>query len=226
MKTPINIAKCLRIFFGVARMLTVILTVLVIGGYSFMGALHTKSGKPNYFPVLMPELSLRLNDEAIQIQTETSDAADIRVGSLVGSLSINTKSKDSALATRAKWAMFPVLIFGYTYYFLLFSFLRKLCANIEVGEVFNDANLCLVRNIGRLLVICGLVGEALRIMTYFVIDSYLTQHATITGLNATLDSGIFRHLQISYVITGLLVLLIAEAFRQGLALKKENDLVV
>jgi len=226
MKTSINIAKCLRILFGVARALTIILPTVVIVLYAIMGLIRLKENKPNYLRILVPELHLKLNEGALTIQTETSEPSDIRIGTLMSSLSVNTKSKDHELGARAQWAMVPVWAFNFTYYFLLFGFLRRLCANLEAGEMFNDTNLRLVRNIGRLLVICALVGEALDIMLHYTIANYLTQHAKITGLNASLGSSILQHVQISSLVTGLLVLLIAEAFRQGLALKKENDLVV
>lgn len=226
MKTSINIAKCLRVFFGVARTLTMIMAAFVMVASANGIDRHAKDGSPHYLPVLPSELNLRLNERAIRIQTETSDAADIRVGTLVGTVSFNSYGKDTALAMRVRWEFFAVTFFGYGSVFLLFGFLRHLCANLESGEIFTDANLRLVRNIGRLLVVGALVGTALQLAHYHFINGYLIQHATITGLNASLDSGFPGQLHFSYFITGLLVLLIAEAFRQGLALKKESELTV
>jgi hypothetical protein len=226
MKTSINIAKCLRIFFGVTRTLTLLLVVLVVLVYTLMTGIHSKEGRPNYFPTVPPKLNLRLNEGAIELQTETSDPADIEIGKLEGTLKFNSYGRDPQLLTRVRWTTMPLLVIVLGSWFLLLGFLRRLCANIETGEMFSDNNLRLVRNIGLLLVISELVGDAMLLLSHHLLGSYLAQHATITGIDANLQSEVISQLGISGIVTGLLVLLIAEAFRQGLALKKESELTV
>jgi len=226
MKTSINIAKCLRIFFGVTRTLTMISVVLGVLFYAIMIGIHSKEGRPNYFPTVPPKLNLRLNEDALKIQTERSNSADIKLWKLEGTLKFNSYGRDPQLLTRVRWTTMPILVIALVSWFLLLGFLRKLCANIETGEMFSDNNLRLVRNIGLLLVISELVGDAMLLLSHHLLGSYLAQHATVTGIEANLESEVISQLGISDLITGLLVLLIAEAFRQGLALKKESELIV
>jgi hypothetical protein len=68
-------------------------------------------------------------------------------------------------------------------------------------------------------------------------DGYLSRHVTLSGIKTALQfpgglGALHYNLTGGHFpteggfVTGLVVLLVAEAFRQGLALKTENDLTI
>ena len=110
---------------------------------------------------------------------------------------------------------------------MLFGLLRKICDRFEHGEIFSEAILSSIRNLGLLLVGCSFADVALELWSNRWIGDYLVRSAAISGLDATLTTARnYISDPLDTLVTGLLVLLVAEAFRQGLALKKENEFTV
>jgi hypothetical protein len=129
--------------------------------------------------------------------------------------------------------MTALIVFCY----IMFSSLACVCANLERGEVFNEQNLRLVRRIGLYLIGYSLLGAGLEQWASFVLSGYFDQHVALTGFATSVPfTGRSGALQFGLtpgmftaqggLLIGLLVLVVAEAFRQGLNLKTENDLTV
>jgi len=156
---------------------------------------------------------------------------------LRGTLQVDLASNDAALASAFRQAIFPsmaVLIF-----FCLCALHRpaRRVRQPRRGEVFNEANLRLVRRIGVSLIAYAVISAGLEIWASHVLGDYFHRHVVLTGLQASLPfAGGAQTLQYHLspglitaeggVLIGLLVLVVAEAFRQGLNLKAENDLTV
>ncbi len=127
-------------------------------------------------------------------------------------------------------AMFVMIVFSY----MLLTFLRNLCANIEVGEVFTKDNLRLIRGIGFTLVSYNLANIVIGFWSSAVMGNYLGENAILkNGLSFSKTASSVQFDLPQYFISnpggllaGCLVLMLTEAFRQGLALKTENDLTV
>lgn len=174
------------------------------------------------------DVSLEIPANLITVKSPTSIAEDIRVTRLSTVLTLNLNSTDHELAAAIRWTLLPRTIFNLVFYILLLGLLRNLCARAAQGEIFSEANFRSIRNLGLMLMSWSLAGGALQLWSYHRLGGYLAEYGTVTGINATLsaEAGPIIKLPYDNLITGLLVLLLAEAFRQGLALKKENDLTV
>jgi hypothetical protein len=184
-------------------------------------------GTDTRIPLPFYKVFLKTPSNLIAVKSPTSSPQDIRVRRLTIELELNVNSSDPQLAAAARWVLLPRALLTFALSWLLFGLLRKTCARVEHGEIFSEANLRSIRNLGLLLVSWSLADGALELWSNHWIGAYLVGHAAITGLDATMTTesrSIFD--LFDTLVTGLLVLLLAEAFRQGLALKKENDLTV
>jgi hypothetical protein len=227
MKKLLNLPANLRTLFSVLQLLAVIAGVLWIVGLLFAFAPWTT--KPGVrFLLPFADLSFKSPANSLHMQTPSSGPADIQLLRLNSELNLNLNTTDPELATAIRWTLLPRSIAAVIATWLLMGLLKKLCARIEHGEIISEANLRSVRNLGFFLILYTLADALLQMWTIFKLGGYLTRHATITGANLALDGSVhsLAHVSLDYLVIGLLVLLIAEAFRQGLALKAENDLTV
>lgn len=224
MKKLFNLPSILRALFGVAQLLTLIAGVLWVA--AFLASLAPRTG-----PILalrFPDVYLKIPSTQIVIKSPAYSAEDIRVTHLTTGLQLNLNSADRELAAAIRWTLLPHSILGYIFTYLSLGLLRNLCARVEQGAIFSETNLRSIRNLGMLLVSWSLIDGAMQFWSTYRLGGYLAEHAIVTGLNATITGELapLNRLGFGNLITGLLVLLLAEAFRQGLALKKENDLTV
>ena len=224
MKPRSKLASNLRAFFGVAQLFTLIVGVCSLALLLVSFALPT-------VPIMglnFDDVSLKAESTPLVIRSPTSGAEDIRVIRLTGVLELNPHSSDRGLATAVRWTLLPGMIIGLSFSWVSLGLLRKLCARVERGEIFSEANLRSIRSLGITLVSWSLTAVVMRLWSSYLLGGYLAEHARFSGLNARLESGSAPVVTFPFsdLIIGLLVLLLAEAFRQGLALKKENDLTV
>ena len=99
-----------------------------------------------------------------------------------------------------------------------------------------------MHQIGVIIIVFTLLSAAASTWHHQAVTCYLTRHATVQGIKmtfATPNDGGYRFTHngqevgfhfggggILGILTGLLVLSLGEVFRQGLALKKDNDLTI
>lgn len=130
----------------------------------------------------------------------------------------------------------PVALLQILFFMGLFDLLRRLFRNVARGESFTRPNLRLVQIIGFSLVGFSLISCVTEGWFMSSLMDYLAHHSAMTvsgtavrlphepgfqinvgGLSPS-DSPLF--------FSGLLVLALSEVFRQGLALKSDNDLTI
>jgi len=144
-------------------------------------------------------------------------------------------NKPAGLITVLKQYGFPLLLIYALFFAALFDLLRRLFRNVGRGESFTPQNVGLVQIVGGSLVIFALIttiGETWFVQAAF---SYLMQHTDIavSGTPVRLPQPT-QPIRIGHWLPfgraafwcGLLVLALAEVFRQGLTLKRDNELTV
>ncbi|HVS52506.1 MAG TPA: DUF2975 domain-containing protein [Opitutaceae bacterium] len=104
--------------------------------------------------------------------------------------------------------------------------LARLFRNVQRGDIFSDLNLRLIRRAAAIQVACSLLFSALSLSQSHELVAYLAAHTQLKLQAAFSASSIVRHLDIGGLVTGLVMLTIAEVFRRGLALQTEADLTV
>ncbi|MGA7674338.1 MAG: DUF2975 domain-containing protein [Rhizomicrobium sp.] len=159
---------------------------------------------------------------------------DLAVTALRGNVIMNLE-KGSALIDLLKHYGLPLMLLYTVFFAVLFDLLRRLFRNVARRESFTQQNLRLVQTIGISLLVFSVVSALGESWFSHAIYSYLVQNAMLT------ISGTPLHLPVSHGFTisgghgsfgspvffsGLLVLALSEVFRQGLVLKRENDLTV
>ncbi len=224
MKKISTLPGCLRLLFGLAQLL------LLISGIFWSAAFGVSLAPRTYAVTQLPfnPVFLEIPPALLTIKSPTSNEDEIRITHLSTTLFLNPQTTNRDLAAAIRWTLLPNTIFIFAFYWLLFGRLRKLCARAEEGEIFSEANLRSIRNLGLLIVTGSVIDGGLHLWATHRLGGYLVEHTTITGINATLTTGTMPILKFPFndFITGLLIILLAEAFRQGLALKKENDLTI
>ena len=236
MKLFTNLPRLLRVVFSWLRILTVILAVFWMLTLTYNTWIQKRVGHDARLMASVGEISLPAAPGAVGLSSDTATPGSLLLHSLRGTLQVDLASQDAALTSALRRAIIPPMAALVIFSYILFTALRNVCANLERGDVFTEENMRLVRRIGTNLIIYSLVGAGLEIWTSHVLGVYFNQHVVLTGsiqpairqrraaLHFMLPAGLVTAQ--GGLLIGALVLVVAEAFRQGLNLKTENDLTV
>ena len=235
MKLFTNLPGNLRTLFGIFRLLTVVLAAFWLLSLTFHTWVQARFTDSPRLMLAIGEVHLRANAHEVGMTSDIDPKAAMEIGSLHGQLSANLASQDPALVNALRWTLFPSIAVFLLFYWLLFGALRDVCAHIEKGEVFSVRNLSVVKCIGMTLIGYGIFGALNGLWAGHVMGNYLSEHTVFTGLSLApssvtprigfmTTSGILSYQ--GAIIIGCVVLVITEVFRQGLALKTENELTV
>jgi hypothetical protein len=121
------------------------------------------------------------------------------------------------------------MLVAYAFLLLVIHLLWRLCRNAERGDVFSEGNVRLVRALGGLLIVFSVLTFLSNLWAAYQIGNYVEDHVSIEGIKAiTLWARPedFIGPAVGRFVTGLLVLAMAEVFRQGLTLKQDTDLTI
>ena len=128
----------------------------------------------------------------------------------------------------------PLLLIYAVFFAALFELLRRLFRNVGRGESFKPQSVRLVQVVGGALIIFSLISAVGESWFAHAMYAYLTEHTqfAISGTSVRLPPAVNTQLVVRLpfgspvFLSGLLVLALAEVFRQGLALQRESDLTV
>jgi len=118
---------------------------------------------------------------------------------------------------------------------VLFDLLRRLFRNVGRGESFTPQSVGLVQLVGGVLIALAFVAAVADNLFAHALFTYLTQHADIAvsgtplklpRLGHAVHFGHWLPFGRTTFWCGLLVLALAEVFRQGLALQRDSELTV
>jgi len=236
MKIFPNLAVSLRFYFGLARVLVLVFAVLWVAGLIWAPALHRLFTDDPKLMVSVGDGSLNAEPGAVALRSDAVKAGTLALGNLRGALQIDLMSKDDELTSTLRWSLIPSILVLAVFSWLMFTALLKICTSIGQKEAFTERNLRLVRSLGFILIGYNVVGFAVHLWAARVMNGYFSHHVTVDGIKTTAQfPGGLGALQYTFgagfpieggLVTGFMVLLMAEAFRQGLALKTENDLTI
>jgi len=103
-----------------------------------------------------------------------------------------------------------------------FEMLRRLLSSSEKGDLFTDSNVRLLRQIAFLIIVLDLAR--------FAAGAVLTNRMNVFVARFFADGTWMRPStmpgQLSGVVSGLTILLLAEVFREGLKFRKDSDLTI
>ena len=239
MKIFTNLPRSLRMLFALLRALTIMMAAFWLLMFTLNVWIQKRYMDDPKVIVAIGDGWLRTERNAVRLSPDGSKPGSVGLVNLRGRLQVNLCSKDGALVSAVYWSILPALAVVTAFLWSLLGSLRSICANIERGEVFSEANLRLVRRIGWIVVANSLVSFAVALWAAHVMGGYLSQHVVLTGIETspkfpgglgavgfTMSSDMMPLSGLGGLVVGCLVLMLSEAFRQGLALKSENDLTV
>lgn len=233
MKLFSNLPGNLRALFGFLRITTLLMAVGWLLVLTFQTWIQRRFVDDSKVMVTFGEVVLQAKPTAVALSSDSATPGSLGLSSLRGTLQANLASEDERLVSVLRQTIIPSMVVVITFCWFLFTALRNLCSNIESGEVFSGKNLRLVRGIGVTLIAYSLASFAVGLWGTVVMNQYLSAHVVMTGLSAMPVPTVVRFIPSETIfsvpgsmIIGLLVLVISEAFRQGLVLKNENDLTV
>ena len=128
----------------------------------------------------------------------------------------------------------PLLLIYSVFFAALFELLRRLFRNVGRGDSFTPQSVRLVQIVGGALIVFSLISAVGESWFGHAMYAYLTEHTqfAISGTSVRLPPAENTQLIVRLpfgspvFLSGLLVLALAEVFRQGLALQRESDLTV
>lgn len=228
MKISYNLPGNLRLLFGTLRGLTAL-----AGGLWCLSVVLTLGFNSTRGPqFVLGEVAFQTDPKALQFKSASMKPDTLVLQSLHGTLK-GRLGEATAFRTAFLKAAVPYVAVWVVTGYLLFAALRNLCANLEVGEVFNEENLRLIRRIGLTLVISSLLNAALKLWGAAIMGAFLKEEVTVAGGLSFSGLGLPQYEMPDVImsvpsglIVGCLVLALTAAFRQGLKLKAENDLTV
>lgn len=239
MKIFTNLPGNLRALFTLLRFMTIALAACWLLMLTFNVWIQKHYVDAPRVTFTFGEGWLQTEPSAVGLRSDTARPGSLGLADLRGMLRVDLSSNDAALVSAFYWSVIPVLTVATAFLWFLFGSLRGMCANIEHGEVFSERNLRLVRRIGWIFIGNSLAGFAVAFWAARVMGGYLSHHVTLTGIKTglqfpggagavgfTMSSGTIPYSGLDGLLIGCLVLMLSEAFRQGLSLKTENDLTV
>ena len=215
MKAANSIVRNLRALFGVVRIVTLI------------GLFTT--------PILLTPLPIMQTSGFVSYDTSqsrlpvTNDLAAngtrVHLKGLTAAIDIYpaTPMPSDLLALRRQ-TMVPLAFATLLVWFLTSHFLWQLFRRLEKGEVFTGENFELVRKIGAGIIVCSFVEAGAKVWGDLQLSDFIHHHVQIAGL--TIQHSAFANFDARFMVSGCIVLVVAEVFRQGLALKQEVELTV
>ena len=228
MKINFNLLRNLRQLFELGRVAALLFMPLIIvkefvqpWEYQWLNVPEPPSNHR------LAEVALTFKPGVYQLTMTKGLAGDVALTDVHGTLEMNGTSANAELASLVRWDLVLRLAVRLAFSYLLCDLLCKLCANVERGEIFSEKNTRLVRNLGFTVIGAQVAGFAVGTWYAHLIRVFLEQKVVAEGVRLQIyQKSTMFSLDLNMVVTGCLVLALGEVFRQGLALKKENELTV
>lgn len=169
------------------------------------------------------------------VVNSANGASDFTLTALHGNLRLGVGQAGGLIEVAKHWGL-PVILINMLFFVVLFDLLRRLFRNVGRGDSFTPQTVRLVQTLGVSLLVFSLVSAFAEGWFMREIYGYLAQHAVVsisgtairipppTGI--TFGGGQNFPFGTPIFFSGLLVLALAEVFRQGLALKRESELTI
>jgi hypothetical protein len=209
---------------------TALMGITLIAGAAILFAIVNPSVFSGHGTMQISPVTLAPEAGSISVRSDAGEIITIKT--VDAAVSIKPQAHTGLVKLIATYVL-PVSLVYIAFFAFLFDMLRRLFRNVSRGESFSDGNLRLVRLIGYSTLVFSLAAAVAESWLEKAIFDYFKLHTAIPGFKLQFETtyGITLHggeasFQWTWFLTGLLVLALAEVFRQGQALKRENDLTV
>jgi hypothetical protein len=121
------------------------------------------------------------------------------------------------------WAQWAIVFLGlqeFVLVFLILHFLRKIVGSISAGEAFSAVNAGRLRWVGGLLILEAIFGPGAAV----IVSKVALHGLDFTGGELTVNW--FRDFGEGGFVSGWIILVLSEVFRQGAEMKREQSLTI
>jgi Protein of unknown function (DUF2975) len=221
-----------RLFHGVFAVLAVLTACTAVGFITVM-LVDPKLPPDARFGPVHGELLGQPATIALQPGANGQGEPALSASAFNGSVTMIVDEPNGAIERLKSYGL-PLLLIHAVFFAALFELLRRLFRNVGRGDSFTPQSVRLVQIVGGALIVFSLISAVGESWFAHAMYAYLSEHTqiAISGTSVRLPPaenmpllGRFPfHSPVFYC--GLLVLALAEVFRQGLALQRESDLTV
>jgi Protein of unknown function (DUF2975) len=228
MKISNSLTSNLRFLFGFMRGFMAVLVVLAVIFHLVVPLVNRYTSRQGGKSMQrLAEVTLHFEANMPRVVATNTVVGDVALSNVRGTISVNSSSADAELASLSRWRFFLVELVNLIFPFGVIDLLWRLCRNAERGDVFTESNTQHVRNLGLVILVYQVVACAASYWYVRMVDGFLSQRVVADGVKLNLHWELnFSPFDPNLIATGLLLLALSEVFRQGLALKKENELTV
>lgn len=225
MNSASSLPKLFRWLFTILMACTALMVIAVLG---VMIANPSLPPDAHFGPVKREFLG---HPAEMTLQAPAAEREQVfNVNAVNGAVTITVDQPAGTVALLKRYGL-PLMLIYAVFFTGLFELLRRLFRNVGNGDSFTPQSVRLVQIIGGSLMVFSLVAGLGEMWFFHAAYDHFAQHTQIAvsgtplhlppvghhGFRVRLDSVFF---------SGLLVLALAEVFRQGLVLKRESDLTV
>ena len=160
---------------------------------------------------------------------------DFLVTAFQGNVAVSVENADGLVEVFKHYGL-PAILANMVFLAALFELLRRLFRNVGRGESFSRDTIRLVQAVAGLLIAFSFIASFGEGLFAYQLFGYLAQHATITTLDMPAHFPVPHYEMLPrkggfpfgspLFFSGLLVFALSEVFRQGLALRNENELTI
>jgi hypothetical protein len=170
---------------------------------------------------------------ALQPDASSQGGPALSASAFNGNVTMTVDKPAGAIEVLKRYGL-PLLLIYAIFFAALFELLRRLFRNVGRGDSFTPQSVRLVQIVGGALIVFSLISAVGESWFAHAMYAYLTEHTqiAISGTSVHLpppeNTQLIARLPFGspVFLSGLLVLALAEVFRQGLALQRESDLTV
>lgn len=222
MKYSSRLISNVRALFGFVRGLTVV-TLVLLPIIAFLPGSYLN----------FPNLPLKTPTLVVKNTIPSEPERRIQIEDLSGRLKFTPATPEDRQLRRVI-ALVPGMA-GLLFTFGVAHVLWRVCRNVEHGEIFSLRNVKLLRNLGVLLIIYSVTSVVIELWVGSHVLQYMRDHFSFNSLELPSAGPWWVNLKAStplisinmnQLVIGLLVLCLAEVFRQGLKLQQEAALTV
>jgi|GEM_PF-2925444 len=192
---------------------------LPYGGDSSIG--NDGGTEPSYGRVSFAPLRLHLEKGAGLIEAPGSRDQDVAIDKLEGTMTFTQPELAAQALASARWPFVAGMLCTGGVGLAILDLLRRMLGSAVRLEVFTAANIRNVRAVGFLLIASGVLKLAAGAWLVSRMTEFMMQH--VAGGNRTLEA---MYQGDASMMTGLLIVALAEVFRQGMTLKEDNRLTI
>ena len=155
---------------------------------------------------------------------------ELSISNVHGDVSVRADGAMAAsLVSHRRKTQVPHVIVIAGFGFVVCRSLRRLCLNIERGQVFTDPNLKLVRTVGLAFLIGGFAAATVEVWANYRFADLMAEYVAFENMELLRPPPgvrIFFEFYADSFMTGIILLVVAEVFRHGLKLQKDAELTV